>query len=359
MIVQKRDAALDCIRVVAILSVIVVHIAPSTVPIPQLAVFQEIGSLGVPLFVILTGYLMVDRDYNSDYLLRFIQRNLLPMFICLELWNVIWYILDRIFDSTEPARYYLKIALFLQVPKGPFWFLPMIFGLYLGIPLTSYLLHHFLAMKSHAYLYILMGCLLLTGTLIPTTNYVRMIMSGRSGLSSVLEMNIFGVNAWGGSVWMLYLLIGFGIQHFSSQLDKRLSTPWCLTGFVFSFFALLLFHLWARSRRVDESFFYTNVLVIVCSTFLFLALHKLNGLLTGLPRLSYCLARVSKLSFGVYMLHFWIFRALSSMAHSWFGLDTGYFLFVVLVFVCYLGSLVSVWVLSYIPLFRKWLLLMK
>lgn len=101
---RKRDISIDFIRALAILLVVIVHTAPFSVPESQIPFFHAAGSLGVPLFVMLTGYLMLDRPYETNYLHIFLKRNLLPMFVSLEAWNCIWCVIDRFSVSPPPNQ---------------------------------------------------------------------------------------------------------------------------------------------------------------------------------------------------------------------------------------------------------------
>lgn len=94
---NKRLVALDVIRVTAILLVITIHSASFFFSGSKLLVFNALGTIGVPLFVILSGYLMLDRDFNGPYLNKFINRNLLPLAIAYILWVIIWYVLSKLF----------------------------------------------------------------------------------------------------------------------------------------------------------------------------------------------------------------------------------------------------------------------
>lgn len=64
---RKRNRSLDVIRSLAIVSVVCEHVSSDVLSgMPQL-IGNVFGTLGVPLFVMLTGYLMVDRKYDAAY----------------------------------------------------------------------------------------------------------------------------------------------------------------------------------------------------------------------------------------------------------------------------------------------------
>ena len=91
---------MDAIRVLAMILVIIVHtkhyfFAPAAHS-SIFAILKVIGTVGVPLFVILTGYLMFDRNYeDNSYLQKYLVRNFLPLVVAYQFWNITWNILVR------------------------------------------------------------------------------------------------------------------------------------------------------------------------------------------------------------------------------------------------------------------------
>lgn len=93
--------SLDLIRILAATLVIIVHtkgVFFDKQLNPEIfAFFWVIGTIGVPLFVILTGYLMLPRNFDKDdYLSRYLHRNFLPLLISFECWNLLWFLFDKI-----------------------------------------------------------------------------------------------------------------------------------------------------------------------------------------------------------------------------------------------------------------------
>ena len=101
---QKRILWLDYARCFAIICVVLIHgveriyvyDAQQTAMLSAGSLlFRNIafvaGRLGVPVFLAITGYLLLDRDYSSaDKIFRFYKHNLLPIIITTEIWNLIY-----------------------------------------------------------------------------------------------------------------------------------------------------------------------------------------------------------------------------------------------------------------------------
>lgn len=151
---KSRRSSLDFIRVLAITLVIVAHTREFFFSMEGdpliLSLLRTAKTLGVPLFVLLTGYLMVDRPYESQtYLNKFLRRNFLPLLVAFEGWNLLWYLLGKI----EPISYagggfpissgrMVKAALFIGDTGTALWYLPMTIALYLGLPIVAGAIRH-------------------------------------------------------------------------------------------------------------------------------------------------------------------------------------------------------------------------
>lgn len=207
---SARDVSLDLIRVVAIVLVVIAHSSHDG----PLAL-STLGALGVPLFVILTGYLMIDRDYETGYMAQYLKRNLLPLVVCYQVWNLLYFLLSHLtFLQIKPVRIktWLFSALFMGRTWGLLWFLPMIIGLYLGIPLVSLAIHRFESGGNRTYIVVLGFCIIVFGTLVPTLQEVYGLFFHGLAPMGTLNMNVFGSYAWGASVWILYLCIGYCLK---------------------------------------------------------------------------------------------------------------------------------------------------
>lgn len=150
---KNRILWLDIARCLAILSVLLVHSAESgyTLAFEELAglgipsaCFRAIcftaGRLGVPLFLAISGYLLLDRDFStSEKIIKFYKTNLLPLLLTVEIWVVLYYIIQVLFNSqTFELRNLIDNMLFMRVNEfSHFWYMPMIIGLYIAIPFIA------------------------------------------------------------------------------------------------------------------------------------------------------------------------------------------------------------------------------
>lgn len=98
-----------------------------------------LGRLGVPIFLMITGYLLIDREWNGESCLRFWKKNWFGLLVCTEIWWVIYHCFDSL-HSRAPFDLLacLEDLLFFQKSEMPHaWYMPVILGLYLLLPMVG------------------------------------------------------------------------------------------------------------------------------------------------------------------------------------------------------------------------------
>ena len=151
---KTRIYSLDIIRSIAIVMVLLNHAVESCFNIndyetaisinswnQSLIIFLfTIGRLGVPLFLMLTGYLLLHRDYDAPGSIKhFWIHNLLSIVITWEIWLVFYNIFLSWLNNT-PFDWILwgRQALFVnKLQMYHSWYLPMIIGVYIFIPFLA------------------------------------------------------------------------------------------------------------------------------------------------------------------------------------------------------------------------------
>ena len=136
---QKRILWLDYARCFAIICVVLIHgveriyayDAQQTAMLSAGSLlFRNIafvaGRLGVPVFLAITGYLLLDRDYSSaDKIFRFYKHNLLPIIITTEIWNLIYDAVIFIGNGKFDFDMLIRDLLFLKTNQmGNMWYMP-------------------------------------------------------------------------------------------------------------------------------------------------------------------------------------------------------------------------------------------
>lgn len=353
----KRLFSLDIIRSIAIVLVVLLHTS-SYILLGESRPYlfcRALGILGVPLFVMLTGYLMVDRVYDHLYLPRYLRRNVLPLVVAFEIWNVLLGIVQVITGQQEAFFLWHTAATALLVDStslGLLWYLPMTIALYLGMPLVSRVMAW--ASEFRRRLVPIFCAVLYFGSVVPTAAVIANLAGWHFVPTPLFDLKVFGASVWGGSVWGLYLLLGWcSRRHYFNCIP----TPVLLsaTPLAFAAFAIL------GGGKMGTGELYQFLPVVVIATMLFELVRRAEGAIPSW--LKHLAGIVSKYSFGVYVLHMpilWTVEASgllsrAGMAHGLEGSFTELVLLVGTMFLAILGTSV----LSKVMPIRRWALLIK
>ena len=136
---NERKSYLDVLRIIAIFAVVMIHISGYYVINPSRMVdftigniFDSVSRLGVPLFLMISGALMLDENKKFDCKNRILSL-LIPMLVWSFLYALIYSVILPI-KNNEAINFYDFFASFI---KGPFhfWYMWVIIGLYLITPI--------------------------------------------------------------------------------------------------------------------------------------------------------------------------------------------------------------------------------
>jgi surface polysaccharide O-acyltransferase-like enzyme len=151
---QKRevsDIPVDLIRTVAIIGILLLHAANDltnqvvdTLEIFRwctVDVYQSLGRVGVPLFVMLTGVLLLTPRIKPESLRSFFKKRWVRVGIPFIFWAVIYFLWDFLVNQQAVSTNYIVQGL-LTGPYFQFWYIYMLLGLYLLTPLLRVVMAH-------------------------------------------------------------------------------------------------------------------------------------------------------------------------------------------------------------------------
>lgn len=210
---ENRIAWLDYARAFAIFCVIVVHSTESIYPInaatlamlPYLSGLTVIslftlGRLGVPIFLFLSGYLMLDKEYDDRGIKKFFYNNFFPMLITTEFWILIYGLFNMWYTSSPfNVKGVLKDLLFFRLTDmSHMWYMPVILGLYLWLPLIA----RGVRASSTRYLKALTVFAFIILFCLPEINGTLYIV-GMESLNSYIDLS------WSGGIYGLMIILGY------------------------------------------------------------------------------------------------------------------------------------------------------
>jgi surface polysaccharide O-acyltransferase-like enzyme len=248
----------------------------------------SIGRLGVPLFLAITGALLLGRKIKPA---SFYKRSLLPLLGTTEIWIFLNYLFVCVFQKVEfSLGTLLKEMLFLQEPElSHMWYMPMILGIYLVLPFLSRILSENIEGFSILYL---AACIIFL--VVPTVNVFLMEALPFEKLSISLGTDFLG------GTYGLYLFGGYFIAR--RKLLATIRNRWLfLTGIL----AFLMntagqYFLYSHGYTVSTGLlWYSSIFIFLMGMVLFELLRRIF-----LQRHERKIIRtLAGVSFGIYLLH--------------------------------------------------------
>ena len=279
---NQRDIRYDIIRTVAILFVVCIHSYPAImgddVNVYVNSLVNVCISTAVPLFVILSGALLLGRREPVFYALRHRLKRLLVPFL---FWSVIVYcsffFIRQGFSVpsiVECFKGYLHDLVTMNIHQV-YWFVYMMIGLYLLLPLMRIVVQS--APKSFNYLLLFVLCGMVIGKSFPQSQYV-----------------LWWNNQY--FTWVFLFLSGYGAVtcQFASSKTYRLISALSAVCLLALCVVLDVRQLNGGVYDLAKIAFY-----VACFCFLFTVLPQ-SGYR---PALKSCIIKLSRLSYGIYLCH--------------------------------------------------------
>ena len=309
---KKRIENLDLIRAVAILLVILCHsieaiYSMGLIEWESLSIksqffrmtFFTLSRIGVPLFLFLSGCLLLNRNYeNEKDVKNFYLKNFLNLFICVEIWNILYTIFLLIFPVRSwsikegvESLFFLK-----QVNLPNMWYMPMILGLYLFIPVLATVVKKF----NFKYILLLMIPSIFIFFVLPYINKLTDIIYGIK-INSILNLS------FSGGIYGIYLILGFLI--YNQKILKKISNKILILLLFVSFITTCIYQIILFKIKVNYNLWYDFVGILACSIVLFELLSRIKLNLTNKTKALITL--ISRISLAIFFIHIIIIKVLT------------------------------------------------
>lgn len=344
--VGNREIWIDWLRVAACFMVIVVH---STEPFYLggegsliltktdafwAAFFDSFVRACVPLFVIASSYLQFPLHYDTG---EFFRRRAVRILVPFVIWSIIYAVVWG-----SPSENLNSLMLNFNYSAGHLWFVYMLVGIYLIMPLLS----PWAAKVSRNELRIYIAIWLFT-TMIPLIrDWVydgpSAIVYGPSGLPRQALLPLWGEASWNGygtfyyiSGFVGYLLLGLYFRRFVGELSWKktlaVALPSFISGFSITFGGFLRRVMLSANGEfpvgglVDKAVWWETTW---CNDTIGVALMSLAWILlfrkikSGGVFYKSIILPVSKASYGMYLMHLLILVPISGYFRDWLGTGT-------------------------------------
>ena len=298
---NKRIQSFDIARTFAIMCVVLCHsveTAYSNINYTRLSnisqilriVFFTVGRLGVPIFLFLTGALTLKKQIENDEDVNtFYKKNLLPLFITIEIWNVLYNMFLVIMNQQFNVINFLKDILFLKKVNLPnMWYMPMILGMYLAIPFIAKIVKTF-TLKT---IKTPMVLVFISSVLLPSIN---ILLSGLKLEQCKIILNF----SFLGGVYGLYILLG---HYINKGLLKKCSNIFLIITIIICFIVTCIFQYLMYEMEVEYNVWYDFITLFACSICvfeLFIRIKDRSDKNNFIKMTEY----ISKISLGLFFVH--------------------------------------------------------
>lgn len=284
---------IDLARAVAILTVIYIHATDgiyiiSSGAISNLSIYSRvfefisifIGRMGVPLFLMITGYLLLDRIYDNDRIRKFWKKgwNLVVVTI---VWSAVYVIFLRLVLVFSSSINLMEVG---ELFFSHMWYMPMIIGMYISIPFVAS------ALKNFDKKIIFNGVIVFSilAFLVP---FVTLICD-MHGIKGVTIDYCLGFS---GGVYGIYIILGYLVK--KGQFKNVSTNIFRLVLFI-SCVVSILFQYYAFIKGYKFLLWYDFPFVLFGSFSLFELISRKDNIKC------YKLVRVlAKYSFAVFLIH--------------------------------------------------------
>ena len=286
---KGRIAYIEAIRCIALFFVVLAHVV--AIPVQKWSgetgveyglyvICYAIGNFGVPLFLMITGTLLLQRDKNIT-LDKLFHKMLPRILVPLVVWGFIFACLEIYFETHSINFSMIPDAVLRVLNKeswGHLWYLYMLIGVYLFLPVLKVMANN-LSEKFHLYLCIV---LFILGYVFPQIN----ILFGTTiTVNAPLPLCHFAC------VWYGYCINRFGDRKRVKQVIYGFGT--------ISILVLVIFSLFSGHGQYSVLARYDGPFVVGASALIYLVVFQL--LKDGqIPKILLLLADCS---FGIYLLH--------------------------------------------------------
>ncbi|MBQ6512484.1 acyltransferase [Methanobrevibacter sp.] len=291
---KTRVEWIDFVRAIAILTVLYIHATDGIYIISSDAIMNYtiysrifnfaslfIGRIGVPFFLMITGYLLLDRTYDDDRVRKFWQSSCKGLIIVTVIWAVIYAIcLQFITVGSGQVNFSEAGNLFFS----HMWYMPMIIGMYLSMPFVASALKHF----DSDTIWQATVVFSLLAFLLP---FITLLLD----MHGIQNVNIQYCLGFSGGIYGIYIILGYLVK---KEQFKNISSGKLGLLAVISFAICILFQYYAFTKSYNFFLWYEFPFILTGSFALFELCSRMETV-KAYPAVTF----LSKYSFAVFLVH--------------------------------------------------------
>lgn len=339
---SQRNTSLDIARIVAIAAVVMTHVSAIFVESNELGslefiwgnIFDSVSRIGVPLFIMTSGALLLNEEKQFSMKNLFSKR-LLQIILLLIVWSAIYAVgyniaIPLLKGESVNIKYFI-----ISFTLGHYhlWYLYVQIGLYLVLPF----LRTIVCKKNKNLVLLYLAISLLTQFTIPVIQALSVQLDFMTYLITLIEKFQLGFF----NVYVSYFLIGWYIVHVGVSKKSKIAS------YVVSIFALLVIIIYVNfTKDYNNAYANSDIFVFVYALGVFLALDSVNKI----KRVNNIVPILSKSSFGIYVVHIVLLDVINRLFPKTLAAPIFMLICWMLTFVV---SLLTTYILSKIPYLKK------
>lgn len=310
----------------------------------------------VPLFVMISGVLLLP---TRETMTQFYRKRLSKLIIPLVIWSLVaplCYLAYTTIDSGTAIYNMVTFPLNFNYTTTPLWYLYMLVGLYLIIPVISPWIQQASRGELRTFLY-LWGVTLF----LPAIQLVAPMLGyegnyGHTGLLGVCDWNPFGTFYYF-SGFLGYMVLAHYMVKYPTNLSlgktAAITVPIFILGFAITFLGFVeIQHFFPSDYAYLEIPWYFSGFNVMMMTYaLFALLQKIE---IRSEAVSQWLSRVASLTYGIFLCHFFIVLLCYDFVYQYINMAP-YLNIPIAAILAFLLSALVVWIIQKLP-FSKYLI---
>ena len=324
---------IDLLKSLAAFAVIILHISIPVVN--DLAskenwltgnFYESLTRFCVPIFVMVSGVLLLGKKMEIS---MFLRKRFLRLIFPFAFWSVIYLALKINYNLSLSEILSFSIKLLKEGTEFHLWYVYMIVGLYLIIPILNKWILNSTKKELIYFLSIWIFVILLDLPLI-------------NKLFTRIDLRYF-------TGYLGYLVLGYFLCHFVN-LKKKFGLLLFIFGFLITFFAT--YFLSKNSLKIDGKYYnYLSINVVISSIGIFMIFKDYvvkNSIIVQ------SISLISKYSYGIYLSHILILLLFSKIGFT-YQIFNPWFSIPLIGICCFSLSLMLTFLISKIPYFGKYI----
>lgn len=313
-----RNLSIDLIKIIAMLGVISLHCNMDRLDNMVAFVISRIAGISIPLFFMVSGYLLLEKGGDWRYSLRKILGILKFVFLCSLVFSILYVIVHQQFNINV-----LGIFLRSFIQKGPlwmFWYFGAMCLLYLLLPILKW------ADNQWDYFYPkLFVCLL-------CFDFIVFILT----FSGHWEYNVIqSFRIWN---WLTYFSLGLIIHKYQLHIPANIFVV------LISAITFVTFVYFSRNYIGGIEYFFTTPLCMIYAVLFFVRIQSLR------IQTSIIVTKLSPLFLPVYTIHYFVIKGFRNLITSQYvGIWTPLFDYLAIAAI----TLLSCYLIMQVPLAKR------